>query len=272
MTEAAIAEPTVEQSIETVLAPQVDLIYEDGIPMDSPAHRAQMEMLIDSTHEHWRGRTDYYTGGNMFLYFSVEQARNRDYRGPDFFAVLGVDGTRSRKAWVVWEEGGRYPDIIIELLSESTRNEDLGAKKTLYERTFRTTEYFCYDLDRSELRGWRLQYGNYRPLEPDHAGRLSSQVMELRLGEWQGTFHREHRTWLRFFSADGVLVPLAEEAERRRADAERERADAERERADAERERADAERERAHAERRRAEAAEAELASMRERLRGLKAE
>jgi hypothetical protein len=28
----------------------------------------------------------------MFIYFSAEQVRSRDYRGPDFFVVKGVDG------------------------------------------------------------------------------------------------------------------------------------------------------------------------------------
>ena len=40
----------------------------------------------------------------MFVYYSSIEARNRDFRGPDFFAVVDVDGTRERQGWVVWEE------------------------------------------------------------------------------------------------------------------------------------------------------------------------
>jgi hypothetical protein len=47
----------------------------------------------------------------MFVYYSRDQAMNRDFRGPDFFLVLDVDGSRERQGWVVWEEGGRYPDV-----------------------------------------------------------------------------------------------------------------------------------------------------------------
>lgn len=61
----------------------------------------------------------------MFIYYSSKQAKNNDFRGPDFFAVLNVDGNRSRQGWVVWEEEGRYPDVIIELMSPSTKNVDL---------------------------------------------------------------------------------------------------------------------------------------------------
>ena len=81
--------------------------------------------------------------------------------------VLGVDGTCPRKAWVAWEEGGRYPNVIVELLSPSTAQEDKTVKKQLYEQTFRTPEYVCYDPDSQELIGWGMNAGRYVPLEPN---------------------------------------------------------------------------------------------------------
>ena len=70
--------------------------------------------------QHWQGRTDFFVGGNMFLYYSLQQVRNRDYKGPDFFVTTEVDGPRERRSWIVWEENGRYPDMIVELLSPSS--------------------------------------------------------------------------------------------------------------------------------------------------------
>ncbi len=93
----------------------------------------------------------------MFVYYSRDQAMNRDFRGPDCFVVLDVPGDRERQGWIVWEEEGRYPDIIIELMSPSTAQVDFTQKKDLYERTFRTPKYFVYDPFKPEsLRGWRL--------------------------------------------------------------------------------------------------------------------
>jgi hypothetical protein len=46
------------------------------------------------------------------MIFSSAQVPNRDFRGADFFVVLGVDGT-DRPGWVVWEENGRYPDVSL---------------------------------------------------------------------------------------------------------------------------------------------------------------
>jgi Uma2 family endonuclease len=125
--------------------PPTDLIFDDGEPLESNRHRIAMNILIRSLQQAWADRNDYFTGGNMFIYYSSTQVRNRDFRGPDFFAVLNVDGNNSRLGWVVWEENGRYPDVIVELMSPSTAAIDKGIKKNLYEQTFHTSDYFVYD-------------------------------------------------------------------------------------------------------------------------------
>ena len=57
----------------------------------------------------------------------------------------GVDGTKDRKRWVVWHEGGRYPDVIIEITSPSTKSKDTKGNLLLYSKVFRMREYFWYD-------------------------------------------------------------------------------------------------------------------------------
>lgn len=223
-----------------VAIPTLELPTEDGEPLESAWHRAEINLLIESVRNHWHGRTDFYTGGNMFIYFSLEQARTRDYRGPDFFVVKGVDGHRSRGAWVVWEEGGHYPDVIIELLSPTTARTDKTVKKTLYERTFHTPEYYCYDPDSQELLGWHLRAGRYEPLAPDPDGRLWSAELQLWLGTWEGEFQFEQDVWLRFYDPDGNLVPVDAEAAHRRVEAALQQAEAALQQAEAERQRAEA--------------------------------
>ena len=66
--------------------PAIELPTEDGEPLESPWHRAQINLLIECVHAHLRDRDDYFVGGNMFLYYSAQQARRRDYKGPDFFS------------------------------------------------------------------------------------------------------------------------------------------------------------------------------------------
>src|SRR5215213_140699 len=71
-----------------------DLVYSDGIPLDSHRERIQLNLLIHMIRQAMaaRGQEDFFTSGNMFVYYSPEQARDvvegRPYlRGPDVFFV-----------------------------------------------------------------------------------------------------------------------------------------------------------------------------------------
>jgi len=216
--------------------PPTDLIFDDGEPLESNRHRIAMNALIEAVTLAYQGREDYFTGGNMFVYYSVEQARNRDFKGPDFFVTLNVDGTKERQGWVVWQEHGRYPDVIVELMSPSTAAVDKGKKKLLYEQTFKTGHYFVYDPFVPEsLQGWKLsEKFRYEEITPDERGWLWCDSLGLWLGTWSGTILRETATWLRFYDAAGNLVKLSfelAEEERAIAQQQRERADRAQERA-----------------------------------------
>lgn len=234
--------------------PPTNLIFDDGVPLESNRHRIAMNVLIDSALTALQDRPDSFVGGNMFIYYSREQAMNRDFRGPDFFVALDVDGKRDRKGWVVWEEEGRYPDVIVELMSPSTTKVDLGEKKQLYARTFHTANYYVYDpFDATTLQGWCLNRGaEYQPLTPSDRGWLWCESLGLWLGTWEGQLRREPATgtcaWLRFFDQQGNLVLLPEEIaeqEKQEAEQERHRAEQERQRAEYEMQRAEAEMQRA---------------------------
>ena len=238
--------------------PKDELIYDDGEPLETNRHRIAMNVLIDSVYQAFLPRQDFFAGGNMFVYYSSTQRMNRDFRGPDFFVTLNVDGSLDRKAWIVWQENGRYPDVIVELMSDSTANIDKTDKKALYEQIFKTREYYIYDpYDATSLQGWRLNgQQTYAEIVPDQRGWLFCETLKLYLGTWEGKVLNEVAVWLRFYDQQGnlVLLPREEaELEHQRAEAERQRAETERQQAKAERQRADSERQRAETERQRAE-------------------
>jgi Uma2 family endonuclease len=242
-------------------AESLKLLESDGIPMETYWHFNCMSLLIDQIEYRYRDRDDYYVGGDNFIYFSVTQAKNLDFRGPDFFFVSDTTRKPIRKYWVVWEEN-RTPNVVIELASASTRDVDYGVKFAIYRDRLRVNNYFIYDPETHVLDGWILQGDEYVAIEADPNGRLWCEHLQLYLGEWEGPFRRFSMTWLRFFDPSGLVVPTTNEAANAAANAEQQRAEAEKQRAEAEKQRAEAEKQRAEAEKRRAEGAEAEVARL----------
>ncbi len=216
---------------ETTLAPyvtlpptQAELPYDDGVPMESPRHKTQMDLLIDALMVWLAQREDGFIGGNMFVYYSLMQVKNQDFRGPDFFAVLGVP-KGERRSWVVWEEG-KAPDVVIELLSDSTRAQDKNEKKLIYQNQLRVSEYFWFDpFNPDDWAGFLLEKGVYQPLIPDEQNQLVSHSLGLALQLWQGNYKGIDATWLRWATLKGELLPTYEEQERLRAEQERLRAE-----------------------------------------------
>jgi len=189
---------------------QYELPSDDGIPMETQRHKMQMDLLIDTLWSWLAQRDDGYVGGNMFVYFSMAQVRNQDFKGPDVFVVLGVP-KGERRSWVVWEEG-KAPDIVIELLSESTANYDKTEKKRIYQDRVRVPEYYWYDpFNPDDLAGFTLNNGVYQTLPFDGEDRLISQRLGLALVRWYGSYKDVETVWLRWATLDGILLPNSQE-------------------------------------------------------------
>lgn len=189
-------------AVTDIAIPPGDL-YSDEPPLETDLHLRQIIILLSSLEWLWQDRTDFFASGNLTIYFSPKQIKSQDFRGPDFFVVLGTD-RRTRKSWVVWEEDGKYPNVIVEILSDTTARSDRETKKQVYQDTFRTPEYFWFDPHTLEFAGFVLMAGEYEPITPTPAGHLWSRQLDLFLGV--------HEDKLRYFTADGALVPLPEEA------------------------------------------------------------
>ena len=190
-----------EARVEDVIFPKIDL-YSDEPPLETYLHLQQMMLLIKCLDWLWRDRQDFFAAGNLTIYYSPHQKKSEKFRGPDFFVVLGTE-RKPRKSWVVWEEEGKYPNIIIEILSPKTAKSDRGLKKQIYQDTFRTPDYFWFDPDTLEFQGFRLIQGQYQELQPNREGHLWSQQLGLYLGI--------HNAQLRFFTDLGELVLTPEE-------------------------------------------------------------
>jgi len=256
--------------------------------MDSDEQFWTIQALVASLTWEWRERTDYYVGSNLSIYYVVETVkhgrryRKHVFRGPDFFVVLNPQFRKPRRnSWVVDNECGKFPDVIVEVLSSSTKKNDVGVKKDIYERNFQTPEYFLVDPGKEIVFGYRLTKGRYVPITPTIEGLLWSERFGLFLGMYQNPGDElkpeepRYGRLARFFTPDKKPIKLPpEEAvkqmaraqrEAERAQREAERAQREAERAQRQAERAQSETERAQREAERAQHAEERAQSEAER-------
>ena len=209
------------QPTSSPLLPNTEL-WSDEPPLESDRHLQQILLLLASLGWWWRDRPDapdggshdFFMAGNLTIYFNPNQLKSQDFRGPDFFVVLDTDN-RERKSWVVWQEDYKFPNLIIELLSDSTATVDRETKKKIYQNDFKTPEYFWFHPYTLEFEGFRLQpSGRYQAIAKNNRGWRWSEQLQLYLGI--------EGKKLRFFTPDEERVPAPAEA----AIAERQRAEA----------------------------------------------
>ena len=204
---------------------------------ETPLHRDNLITAVKTLERHFEREPLVYVSGNMFVYY--EKGNRRKHVSPDVFVAKGVPkylpDNKRRKAYFVWQEP-HGPDIAIELTSESTREEDLDDKMSIYQDEMPVPEYFLFDPEGEyldpPLQGYRLRGGKYARIKIVEE-RLPSEILGLHLerdGEWLRFYNPASGRWLP--TPDELL--LEEQAKRKRAEAKRKRAEAERKRLAAE--------------------------------------
>lgn len=164
------------------IPPDIDYPSGDGRPMaETPLHRQNLTDQIAMLDIWFADDPQVYVSGNMFVYY-VRGDRLK-HVAPDVFVVRGVPKKKPRRSYRIWEEG-KSLDAIIELTSQSTREEDEEDKFVLYRDVLKVPEYFLFDPYGEylvpPLKGYRLIRRKYVPIEPV-AGRLPSEVLGLHL-------------------------------------------------------------------------------------------
>ena len=190
----------------------------DGKPMaETDKHRTQMITLIDALEEYFRPDAEIYVTGNILVHY-CDEAGEWKFLSPDVFVAKGIE-KKARRSYVI-EDEGKAPDMIIELVSPSTKVEDFGNKRIIYAG-WNVQEYFLFDptgeLMSSPLRGFRLSGNEYMPMM---GARLHSEVLALDLVVEQ--------SWLRLYDPKtGKRLLTHEESEAARRAAEMRAATAE---------------------------------------------
>lgn len=172
--------------MSTILQPlpgtTADPLYpdSDGKPMgETEYHILAITHLYDVLRPWFRSREGFHVAANMLLYY--ERGNPSAVRGPDVMVSKGVKGNHLRRSFRTWEEGAA-PAIIIEVTSNSTKDEDQFEKPAVYAR-IGVREYFLFDpigeYLHPRLQGFRLVNGAYVAMNPRRADRLSSAELGL---------------------------------------------------------------------------------------------
>jgi Uma2 family endonuclease len=186
----------------------------DGKPMaETDWHRILMIDLIQTLDGWFAHDPNVYVSGNLLMFY-VEGDRRR-HLSPDVFVVKGVP-KHKRLYYLLWEEK-KGPDVVIELTSKSTRNEDLKKKFQLYQDVLKVSEYFLFDplgdYLKPPMQGFRLQGGKYEPIAPVK-NRLPSPTLRLHL-------ERDGENLRLYDPKSGQWLPtLAEERHKLRSEVE----------------------------------------------------
>lgn len=197
----------IEDTVVDPEGPDWDILCEEWLSdepeLESDFHRDQIDLLLRLMKWIWRDRNDIYCSGNTTVYYDQDQRTNRNFRGPDIFVVLGAE-PRQRNSWMIWREGGCYPNLVIELLSTATAKVDRTTKKELYQDVWRLPNYVWFHPQKMEFKGFRLVNDRYEEIQPTTEGWLWIDQLELFLGI--------HERTLRLFAATGEMLLLEEEA------------------------------------------------------------
>ncbi|MEH2390139.1 MAG: Uma2 family endonuclease [Nostoc sp.] len=98
-----------------------------------------------------------FVAGDLFWY--PVEGRNKIVNVPDVMVVLGrpkgvgVARRRHRLCYQQWKEEGVAPQVVFEILSPSNTQTEMDKKLLFYDR-YGVEEYYIYDPDRNNLRGW----------------------------------------------------------------------------------------------------------------------
>lgn len=151
----------------------------DGQPMaDTEPNLEQMIDLILQCKQPLEP-LGHHVGGNLLVYY--DRTDGLKHLSPDVFVALDT-GPARRQSWKTWEEG-KFPEVVFEVASPSTRDRDIGAKVRLYAE-LGAREYYIIDLERNldpAFRGYRFRHGRAALLPNPTGGSIVSPLLGLEL-------------------------------------------------------------------------------------------
>ena len=161
-TKEIVAQARLEYDDHTIEYPS-----SDGEPLaESYFQYIPLTETVSALRIHFKDRSDIYIAADMLIYYKMND--NSVNIAPDIFGVISAPGNHRRHSWIVWREGDKTPDFVMEIASESMWRRDAAEKRDIYAQ-LGVTEYWRFDplgtLFTPPLTGERLVDGRYQPIK-----------------------------------------------------------------------------------------------------------
>ncbi|SKB16126.1 conserved hypothetical protein [Planktothrix sp. PCC 11201] len=133
--------------------PSSDIIYpeSDGKPMADNTKQFRWIVIIKQNLDQlYANDPNVFVAGDLFWY--PVEGRNTIVQAPDVMIALGRP-KGDRPSYKQWQEDGIPPQVVFEILSPCNSQTDMEKKLLFYDR-YGVEEYYIYDPDRNQLKGW----------------------------------------------------------------------------------------------------------------------
>jgi Uma2 family endonuclease len=172
-----------------------ELVTAENTPVDGELQESIPSLLKHLLGTLFSDRTDWFFGINMGIFYDPDLPPVI----PNAFLSIGVETIRAdqetlRSSYLLWEENGIIPQIVIEVVSQKYQGE-YGAKKDLYE-DLGVLYYLVYNPNRrlkSHLEMYRLVNGKYELVRDDS---LWMPEIGLGVGTADYCYNGVTRKWL----------------------------------------------------------------------------
>jgi hypothetical protein len=118
------------------------------------------------------------------------------------------------RSYVLWQEYVT-PLIAIEFVSDDGAEErdwtPISGKFWVYEQVIRPAFYAIYEVSKACVEVYHLIEDRYELLPANERGHYPITPMGVEVGIWRGRYGNLDLPWLRWWDAQGVLVPTSEE-------------------------------------------------------------
>jgi Uma2 family endonuclease len=140
---------------------EVDFPDSDGKPMSDNTEQFCWIVLIKENLEIlYANEPNVFVAGDL-LWYPV-QSRLINPVAPDAMVVFGRPKGK-RGSYRQWTEDNVAPQVVFEILSPSNDAAEMARKLEFYD-TYDVAEYYQYDPDTNDLRGWLRQGRNLVPI------------------------------------------------------------------------------------------------------------